>query len=75
MKTKALLLALALLITAYALAFAQEDEPPRPGPVILSDEQGEYRLGPHLEVLEDPSGELTIQQVTSPVFEGQFSPS
>jgi signal transduction histidine kinase len=75
MKTKALVLALALLLTAYTLAFAQEEEPPQPGGVILSDEQGEYRLGPHLEILEDPSGELTIQEVTSPEFEGQFTPS
>ena len=75
MKTKALVLALALLLTAYTSAFAQEDEPPRRGPVILTDEQGEYRLGPHLEILEDPSGQLTIQEVTSPEFEGQFTPS
>ena len=75
MKTKALLLGLVLLLTAYTLAFAQEDEPPRPGSLILTDEQGRYRLGAHLEILEDPSGELTIQQVTSSEFETQFTPS
>ena len=75
MKTKALLIALMLLLTAYASACAQGGEPPRPATVILSDEQGRYRLGPHMQILEDPSGELTIQEVTSPEFEGQFAPS
>jgi hypothetical protein len=32
-------------------------------------------LGPHLEILEDPSGELTIQEITSPELEGQFTSS
>ena len=74
-KTKALLIALMLLLTAYASAFAQGGEPPRPGAVILGDDQGRYRLGPHMQILEDPSGELGIQEVTSPEFEGQFTPS
>ena len=44
-------------------------------PVVLTDEQGQYPLGLHLEILEDPSGELTIEDVTSPAFDSQFIPS
>jgi signal transduction histidine kinase/PAS domain-containing protein len=44
-------------------------------PVVLTDEQGQYPLGMHLEILEDPSGELTIEDVTSPAFDSQFRPS
>jgi signal transduction histidine kinase/PAS domain-containing protein len=42
------------------------------GPVILSDEQGEYPLGQHMEILEDPGGTLTIQDVSSPAYQGKF---
>ncbi|MGK5092437.1 7TM diverse intracellular signaling domain-containing protein [Deltaproteobacteria bacterium TL4] len=34
--------------------------------LVLSNEQGQYRLDSHLEVLEDPKGELNIAMVTSP---------
>jgi signal transduction histidine kinase len=44
-------------------------------PVVLTDGQGEYPLGLHLEILEDPSGELTIEDVTSPEYDSQFKPS
>jgi PAS domain S-box-containing protein len=43
--------------------------------VILTDEQGEYPLGLYLEILEDPSGQLTIEQVTSSDYDDQFVPS
>jgi hypothetical protein len=39
---------------------------------VLSDEQGKYPLGPHLEILEDPDGQLTIEQVASPEYNAQF---
>ena len=32
-------------------------------PVILTGNQDEYTLGLHLEILEDPSGQLTIDDV------------
>ncbi len=57
------------------MALAQNDEPSTPERVILSDEQGEYPLGLHLEILEDPSGELTIAEVSSPEFDSLFVPS
>ena len=46
-----------------------------PDPLILTDEQGEYPLGSYMEILEDPSGELTIKDVSSPSFDTQFIPS
>jgi signal transduction histidine kinase/PAS domain-containing protein len=45
------------------------------GPLILTAEQGKYPLGFHLEILEDPSGQLTIDDVTSAEFAEQFVPS
>ena len=32
-------------------------------------------MGLHLEILEDPSGELTIEDVSSPEFDSQFTPN
>ena len=45
------------------------------GPVILTDQQDEYPLGRSLELLEDPSTELTIEDVTSPPYADQFVPN
>ncbi len=44
-------------------------------PVILTDEQGKYPLGPHLEYLEDPTGRLTIDDVTSYEVAARFTQS
>ena len=44
-------------------------------PLILTDEQGEYPLGLHMDILEDPSGKLTIEDVSSPSFDSKFTPS
>jgi signal transduction histidine kinase len=54
---------------------AQSIDISTPEPVVLTDGQGEYPLGLHLEILEDPGGELTIQQVSSPAYDSQFIPS
>ena len=35
---------------------AQSSNPAAPEPVVLNDEQTEYPLGLHLQILEDPSG-------------------
>jgi len=51
---------------------AQATNPSEPEPLTLTDEQGQYPLGLHLEILEDPSGELTIDQVSSPELDSQF---
>jgi len=53
----------------------QSSNPPTPEPLILTGTQGEYPLGLHLEILEDPSGELTIAEVSSPEIDSQFTPS
>lgn len=44
-------------------------------PVVLTDAQEEYPLGLHMDILEDPGGELTVDQVSSPAYETQFIPS
>ena len=44
-------------------------------PVILTDKQGEYPLGLYLEILEDPTAKLTIEEVASPEFDGRFLPN
>ncbi len=64
---------LTLIVTflLYGTALAQSGA----DPAILTDGLGEYPLGLHLEILEDPSGGLTIEQVSSPAFASQFVPS
>ncbi len=42
---------------------------------MLTDAQTQYPLGLHLEYLEDPTGGLTIDQVTSKDYDTQFIPS
>jgi signal transduction histidine kinase len=44
-------------------------------PVVLDDGRGEYRLGTHLELLEDPARRLTIAEVASPAPPASFVPS
>jgi PAS domain S-box-containing protein len=75
LKIKRFLLLLLAVLIMYGPALAQGGELPAPDPVVLTDEQGQYRLGLHLEILEDPNGELTIDQVASPKFDDQFTPS
>ncbi|MCA9922488.1 MAG: PAS domain S-box protein [Anaerolineales bacterium] len=53
---------------------AQENTGPS-DPLILSDEQGTYQLGLHLEILEDPDGQLTIADVVTSEWASQFVPS
>jgi hypothetical protein len=43
--------------------------------VVLTDEQEKYDIGLSLEYLEDSSGSLDIDDVTSPEFREQFVPS
>ena len=43
--------------------------------VTLTDTQGKYSLGLHLEIFEDVSSQLTIEQVASPEYDAQFRPS
>lgn len=54
---------------------AQEGGSTAPQPLVLTDGQERYPLGLHLELLEDPGGELTIEEVASAEFAGRFTPS
>jgi hypothetical protein len=36
---------------------------------------GQYSLGLQMEILEDPGGQMTIDQVTSPEMDTRFYPS
>ena len=65
---------LAILILVVP-ARAQSEDPPQPAPLVLTGEQGEYSLGRQMDILEDPSGELTINEVTSSGIASLFIPS
>ena len=56
---------LALFFCFPALALCAE-------PLTLKEGQKEYPLGKYLQILEDPSGQLTLEEVTSPEFSQQF---
>ncbi len=62
-------------IKSYTPALAQSNDPSAQEPLILTDEQGNYVLGRRMDILEDPGGKLTIEQVTSPEFAPRFTPS
>ena len=62
-------------IKLFTPVSAQSEDPPTSKPLILTDEKAEYPLGLYLEILEDPGGELTIDDVSSPEFDQKFIPS
>lgn len=70
-------LILLLFITLTGCTASAHDNSPASAaePVILTDSQGEYPLGLHLEILEDPTGRLTIAQVSSAEYAASFKPS
>jgi len=45
-----------------------------PLPVVISPDHGSYSLTTHLELFEDPSGNLTITDIVSHQTEGRFTP-
>ena len=47
----------------------------QPASIILSDEEDRYSVGLHLEILEDPGGDLTFEDVRSELYNGRFTPS
>ena len=66
----------ALIFLAFATrVLAQAEDVPKPDPLILTEDENRYPLGLHLELLEDASGELTIEDVSSAEFDSQFVPS
>ena len=75
MNRRALWIAFLLILISVSLARAQSANGTGTGPVILTDDAEKYPLGLHLEILEDPGGQLTIEEVTSPAYADQFVPS
>ncbi len=67
------LIVLLSVVVGIALAQGGENNPTRR--IVLTDQEGQYPLGLHLEILEDPSGQLTIDQVASPEMDSRFYPS
>ena len=66
---------LTIAIFAHGFAHAQSNGADETPSQILTDEQDRYPLGPYLDILEDPSGELTIEDVASSQFDSQFLPN
>ena len=77
MKTipKILMLTILLSLVLLGNSYAQGGSMPAPAPVVLTEAQGEYPLGLHLELLEDQAKSWTIDDVTSPELAQQFRPS
>ena len=66
-----------IVMTLIAIATEQPFQsqniiPDSPPPLLLTDEQQAYQLGPHLEILEDPEKRWTIEDITSPNFIQRF---
>lgn len=73
-----LVLALSALIIAVAggvTGKAQTALDTLSSPLVLTDDQGQYSLGRHMALLEDPGGQLTVTEVAAPDFAPRFSPS
>ena len=75
MSTIAQILILISTLALWAPALAQSGDVSGPAPLVLSDNQAKYQLGQHMEILQDPSGNLTIQDVSSPAYSDRFIPS
>jgi PAS domain S-box-containing protein len=74
MRLRLVLFLVLVTLLASSSAFAQTGAG-RAEAVVLSDGQDKYPLGLHLEILRDPSREITIREVTSADYQDQFTPS
>ena len=80
---RGLLPLLLLLALAWAAAFlspdarAQDDGPPNARTPVLSLERADQAtpLGPYVEILEDTTRKLTLQDVADPQMAGRFRPA
>jgi signal transduction histidine kinase len=72
---KGLILVFLAMLLAGGVALAQDDEPAVPESLRLTDEQSEYPLGLYMQILEDPSGILTFDEISSPAYATRFAPS
>ena len=66
-------LILALLADLFALSLPTLAQSQRT--VVLTNQQGKYAIGLHLEILEDNDKQWTIEDVASPELAQQFVPS
>lgn len=64
-----------ILLLGLLVAFGTRAVAQSPDPLVLSDDQGNYPLGLHLEILEDKTKTWTIEDVTSPEIAQDFVPS
>jgi len=71
-----LIIAFLFIIVASVNSHAQDTAATQPtSTVILTEEVGKYPLGLYLEILEDPTTRLTVEQVVSPELDRRFVPS
>lgn len=63
------------LLLAALLCWLPPTVPAAEPVLYLTPGQDSFQLAPHLEILEDPTGSLTVAQVTSPAWVGRFRPS
>jgi len=61
-----------ILLMLLPQSAAAQTVDPSAGILVLDDNQDKYPLGNHLEIFRDSSGELTIKDVSSNAFRGQF---
>jgi hypothetical protein len=69
------LLILLSMLVFWVPALAQSEDSNLPPPLVLNDDQGEYKLGHSMQLLEDPGGTLTIQEVSSLPYSQRFETS
>lgn len=72
MRWQKIFLTLLFALLVASPAFAQTTTQPA-DLVMLRDGQDKYPLGKHLEILRDPSGVLTFQDVSSSAYQDQFT--
>jgi hypothetical protein len=75
LKALAIFLTLATLVLLSLPVFAQDSDAITGVTVILNDQQGEYTMGSFLDILEDPGGELTIDEAASPDYAALYERS
>ena len=75
MKKHFLTIILVLLFSVMIDTALAQIEDGAAGVVVLKDQTRSYPLGLHVEILEDPSGQLNIDQVASPDMDSRFYPS
>ncbi len=67
-----LLITLLMLIMVTAAAATGLTD--NPTALTLTTRQDAHRLGPYLEIMEDPSAKLSLDQAASPAMSGRFEP-